>query len=147
MLTKVVNTIILSFTLSLFCCAPKTQILDIYDNGKKKLIREYKVTKNGVRPDSVTTKLLKYHRNGMRFYFQDILGGDPNGNYRSWFDSGRKYAKGNYINGQLAGKWTWYGNDGLLDSVRSFHQDVLNGVYINYFNNGKPQLILSLIHI
>ncbi len=145
MLTKVVNTLFFLFSFSLFTCAPKTQVLDIYNNGKTKLIREYKVTKNGVRSDSVTTKFLKYHRNGMRFYVQDILEGEPNGNYRSWFQSGKNYAKGNYINGQLSGKWTWYGDDGLLDSVRSFHQDALYGDYIDYFNNGKPQLIIEYV--
>ncbi len=145
MLTRFVNTLFFLFSFSLFMCAPKTQVLDIYNNGKTKLIREYKVTKKGVRSDSVTTKFLKYYRNGMRFYSQDIIEGEPNGNYYSWFQSGKKYAKGNYINGQLSGKWVWHGEDGLLDSVRSFNQDALYGDYIDYFNNGKPQLIIDYV--
>ena len=29
--------------------------------------------------------------------------------------------------------------------MRSFHEGMLNGEYIDYFNNGKPQLIIDYV--
>ena len=144
-MTKFVNTIIIFFALFLFSCASNTQILDRYNNGQKKLIREYKIMKSGVNVDSATTRIFKYYPNGMRFYEQDIFDNEPNGKYRSWYPSGKKFAVGNYINGELFGKWSWYGDDGFLDSVRTYNEDILNGVYIDYFNNGKPQIIIGYL--
>ena len=77
--------------------------------------------KSGVNVDSVTTRIFKYYPNGMRFYEQDIFDNEPNGKYRSWYPSGKKFAVGNYINGELFGKWSWYGDDGFLDSVRTYN--------------------------
>ena len=102
--------------------------------------------KLGVNVDSVTTRIFKYYQNGMRFYEQDIFDNEPNGKYRSWYPSGKKFAVGNYINGELFGKWSWYGDDGFLDSVRTYNEDILNGVYIDYFNNGKPQIIIGYLN-
>ena len=44
MLVTIVKLIILFYTLSLFGCTPKTEIIDRYDNGRIKLTRDYKVT-------------------------------------------------------------------------------------------------------
>ena len=144
-MVKIVNLIILFYTLSLFGCAPKTEIIDRYDNGRIKLTRDYKVIRNGLSSDSTTTKLIRYYRNGSKFYVQDFKEGQPNGKYYSWHKSGKKFANGNFNNGELSGKWTWYGNDGLIDSVRSFNQGILNGQYIDYFINGKPQLVIDFL--
>ena len=102
MLTKNVNIVIIFYSLSLFSCAPKTQILDRYDNGRMKLSREYKVMKDGVSSDSVTIKLVNYYRNGMKFYVQDIKEGQPNGKILCGFSP---IISINFAARIVAGKW------------------------------------------
>ena len=89
-------------------CAPPIQTLEIYNNGQPKLAREYKVTSTGRGKDSITVKLIKYHRTGMKHYQQDIVNNQMNGQYVSWHSTGVKSAKGKYLNGELFDKWIWW---------------------------------------
>ena len=124
-------------------CATPIQTLEIYNNGQTKLAREYKVTSTGRGKDSITVKLIKYHRNGMKHYQQDIVNNQMNGQYVSWHSTGVKSAKGKYLNGELFDKWIWWGKDGLPDSIRTFKNQMLHGEYINYFGNGKPNELME----
>jgi len=137
--------IIGSFVLIWTGCASPIQTLEIYNNGQPKFAREYKVISNGLRKDSITVKLIKYHRNGMRQYHQDIINNLSNGLYISWHSTGVKSAKGRYLNGELSHKWIWWGKDGLPDSTRTFRKEMLHGEYIDYFGNGKPHKLKEYV--
>ena len=137
--------IIGSFVLIWTGCASPIHTLEIYNNGQPKLAREYKVISNGLRKDSITVKLIKYYRNGMRQYQQDIINNQANGQYISWHSTGVKSAKGRYLNGELSDKWIWWGKDGLPDSTRTFRKEMLHGEYIDYFGNGKPHKLKEYV--
>ena len=119
------------FSLIYTGCSPPTQTLTIYNNSQPKLVREYKVTSSIHGTDSITVKLIKYYRNGMKQYQQEIMNNQPYGKYYSWHQNGVKFAKGKYLNGKLTDKWTWWGKDGLPDSIRTFQKEMLHGEYID----------------
>ena len=81
-------------------CSPPMQTLEIYNNGQSKLVREYKVVSSSLGTDSITVKLIKYYRNGIKHYQQDIMKNQPNGKYYSWHPTGGMWAKGKYLNGK-----------------------------------------------
>jgi len=126
-------------------CAPPIQTIEIYTNGQPKFAREYKVITNGLVKDSTTVKLIKYHRNGMRQYHQEIINNQANGQYFSWHSTGVKSAEGRYLNGELSDKWIWWGKNGLPDSIRTFRNEMLHGEYIDYFGNGKPHKLMEYV--
>ena len=126
-------------------CSPPIQTLEIYNNGQSKLVREYKVVSSSLGTDSITVKLIKYYRNGIKHYQQDIMKNQPNGKYYSWHPTGVMFAKGKYLNGKLSDKWTWWGKDGLPDSIRTFRKEMLYGEYIDYFGNGKPHKLMEYV--
>ena len=126
-------------------CSPPIQTLEIYNNGKPKFAREYKVISSGLGPDSITVKLIQYYRNGMQHYQQEIMNKQANGKYFSWHPTGVKSAKGRYLNGELSDKWAWWGKDGLPDSIRTFRKEMLHGEYIDYFSNGKPHKLMEYV--
>ena len=86
------------FSLIYTGCSPPTQTLKIYNNSQAKLVREYKVTSSSLGTDSITVKLIKYYRNGMKQYQQEIMNNQPYGKYYSWHQNGVKFAKGKYLN-------------------------------------------------
>ena len=128
--------IISSFVLIYTGCTPPVQTLEIYNNGKPKFSRKYKVISSGLGKDSITVKLIKYYRKGMKHYQKEIMNNQPNGKYYSWHQNGVMYAKGKYLNGELSDKWTWWGKDGVPDSIRTILKEMLHGEYIDYFGNG-----------
>ena len=83
-------------------CSPTIQTLEKYNNGQSKLVREYKVVSSNLGTDSTTVKLIKYYRNGIKHYQQDIINNEANGKYFSWHPTGVKFAKGKYLNGKLS---------------------------------------------
>jgi len=131
------------FSLIYTGCSPPIQTLEIYNNGRPKLVHEYKVISSSLGIDSITVKLIKYYRNGMKHYQQEIMNNQPNGKYYSWHPNGVKFAIGKYLNGELSDIWAWWGKDGLPDSIRTFRKEMLHGEYIDYFSNGKPHKLME----
>ena len=58
------------------------------------------------------------------------------GIYRLYFPNGKLKAEGNYINGELEGKYTSYYFDGSTEFVYSYHHGLRDSAYVDYYYGG-----------
>ena len=55
----------------------------------------------------------------------------------SFFKNGTKLREANYKNGKLEGKEYWYNQDGKIEWILEYKNNIQNGKEIRYFGNGK----------
>jgi|WetSurMetagenome_2_1015567.scaffolds.fasta_scaffold08077_3 antitoxin component YwqK of YwqJK toxin-antitoxin module len=94
--------------------------------------------KNSYKP--FTGKGIVLYRNSKQVkeqftYKEGILDGEA----ISWYSNGRIHWEGLYVSGQIAGKWTFWDNEGNKILQASYKEDNLNGAYLSLYANGKIQ--------
>jgi antitoxin component YwqK of YwqJK toxin-antitoxin module len=63
-------------------------------------------------------------------------------NYKSYHPNGNKRSEGLYdLKGGKEGQWKFYSNNGVLNSVSSYQENLSNEKSVFYFNDGKEEVI------
>ncbi len=138
---------IILFTLFLFSCAPVSIVIDRYDNNREKTVAIMKVDKKDGFVDSVTVELLTYHPNGQLASSTDMLRNIQHGKHVAYSPTGEVIAKGQFENNRKSDKWSWFGRDGIPDSLRTFEKGMLSGKSVDYSSSGeKTREIMYLNH-
>ncbi len=107
-------------------CAPVPKTIESYDTNQKKIV-------NLVKKD-VPVRRLEYYRNGSLKSEVKLHQNTPNGKFVAYHEKGSKAITGHYKNGQKTGRWEWMTPTGELDSLRTFRQGLLDGVWRTYSN-------------
>ena len=111
--------------------------MDRYDNDQEKMVAMMKVQKKGGMKDSVIVRLLTYHPNGQLASTTDMIRDIRHGKHIAFSPSGIMIEKGKYENDRKSSTWSWYGVDGILDSLRTYDKGMLSGKSVNYSSTGK----------
>jgi antitoxin component YwqK of YwqJK toxin-antitoxin module len=67
---------------------------------------------------------------------REVTNGNPIGEWKYYYESGKLSAIGKYENGKATGKWKEYYKTGQLQTVKTYKNGVLNGQIENYSENG-----------
>lgn len=124
-------------TLLMASCAPVSVVIDRYDNNREKTVAIMKVDKKDGFIDTVMVELLTYHSNGQMASSTDMMRNNQHGKHVEYSRSGEVIAKGKFENNLKSDKWSWFGRDGILDSLRTFEKGMLSGKSIDYSLSGK----------
>jgi len=111
--------------------------MDRYDDDQEKMVAMMKVQKKGGMKDSVIVRLLTYHPNGQLASTTDMIRDIRHGKHIAFSPSGIMIEKGKYENDRKSSTWSWYGVDGILDSLRTYDKGMLSGKSVNYSSTGK----------
>jgi antitoxin component YwqK of YwqJK toxin-antitoxin module len=63
--------------------------------------------------------------------------GDPDGIYKSYFESGQLQVSGNFAKGKKEGEWTWYNESGNISSTAAFINDKKEGRQVVWCEAGE----------
>ena len=59
------------------------------------------------------------------------------GKHVAYSPSGAEIEKGNFDHNRKSSKWSWFGSDGKLDSLRTFEKGMLSGKSVDYTFTGS----------
>lgn len=121
----------------MYSCAPVSVVMDRYDNQQEKTVAIMKVQKKDGIKDSTIVELLTYHRNGELAFSTEMLNIIKHGKHVAYSPSGAVIEKGNFDHNRKSSKWSWFGSDGKLDSLRTFEKGMLSGKSVDYTFTGS----------
>lgn len=103
-------------------------VVEWYENGKKKLQKKYKdVTQD--------YKLIEWYKNGNKKKESFYEDGEKSGEFKEWYENGKKKVIGNYNDGE---KWTyWYENGNKIsERIRKKNGNFYTPPTSRYYSKG-----------
>ncbi|WP_075341304.1 toxin-antitoxin system YwqK family antitoxin [Tenacibaculum agarivorans] len=114
---------------------------DYYENGQKESVVK------GIRfEDNRKNTTTYYYENGKvkevgnyLFFYNDRQNSGKNGEWKSFYDNGKKKSQESYVKGKREGKFVHYYNDGKIKSKETYAKGKKSGECIYYYDNGKVE--------
>ncbi|NQV38188.1 MAG: hypothetical protein HQ509_09330 [Candidatus Marinimicrobia bacterium] len=122
-------------------CGTKPHVTAWHTPNQPEIVEYVKVLKVGGRKDSILTKRIRYYSNGQMADNILIKSGVPQGKYQSWWSNGNPKIAGQYDLGYRNKKWVFKSENGSIDSIRNYNNDVYNGEIIDNYSTGSPKSI------
>jgi antitoxin component YwqK of YwqJK toxin-antitoxin module len=132
---KIVTIILTVIFLAFYSCNSDKVVLEKWNNGKPKVILEFKDVK-----DSIFTKI-EYFESEKIKSTQEYVKGKMSGKEIKYSEKGFKYQEFDYLNGQKNGIGTAWYESGKI----SFQFKYKHGLYYDgteYFENGWPRVLV-----
>ena len=74
--------------------------------------------------------------NVLEIYFMDLEKKQKEGQYKSFYTSGKLSNQANYVSDSLDGERRWFYENGQVEAVETFNMDAYEGPYLSYFEDG-----------
>ncbi len=86
-----------------------SEIIDIWDNGKPKIVRFFREDENGQK---ILVREKQYYPEGALSMEGDYLNNKRSGIWKSWYEDGTLWSEGRFVNGKREGLGTVYHPNG-----------------------------------
>ncbi|MEO1055183.1 MAG: TonB family protein, partial [Bacteroidota bacterium] len=84
---------------------------------------------------------IAYHDNGEKKSKGSYLNGEKAGKWTYWFENGVKQEEGNYnLNGERNGNWTYWSESGIKSREGKYENGEMIGVWSTYYKTGELQV-------
>lgn len=144
------NLLLLSVFLFLIggCSSPErepvatdSEIIDIWDNGRPKMIRLYAE----VAGELEAIREIHYYSDGSKNLEGPLLNGEREGLWKSWYEDGTLWSEGNFANGKRQGQAVVYHPNGLKMIEGQYHNNERTGMWRSWDEDGNliNEIIMS----
>ncbi len=116
----------------LFSCSGPTVKKEKYDNGTIKSEKTYQK----IEGKEQLVKEVQYHPNGKKYIEGEFKNELRTGHWVSYYDDGKLWSEGGFVNGESHGKRTVYHPNGKKYYEGSFDMGKRSGVWVFYDENG-----------
>ncbi len=111
-----------------------SEIIDIWDNGKPKIVRFFKTDEDGQK---VLVREKQYYPEGAISMQGDYQNNKRTGIWKSWYEDGTLWSEGGFENGLREGLGTVYHPNGNKHIEGAYKKGKRTGVWRSWDENGE----------
>jgi len=111
-----------------------SEIVDIWDNGKPKLVRFFREDERGQK---ILVREKQYYPEGALSMQGDYLNNKRSGTWKSWYEAGTLWSEGSFENGKREGSGIVYHPNGQKHIEGAYAEGKRTGVWRSWDETGE----------